>query len=45
MAVLTGLLASAVLSTLARPTIDLVIPPTVPVNVGLLIGAFKFKAV
>ena len=45
MAVLTGLLASVVLSTLARPTIDLVIPPTVPVNVGLLIGAFKSKAV
>ena len=30
----TGLLASVVSSTLLRPTIDFVIPPTVPVNVG-----------
>ena len=42
-AVLTGLFASVVLSTFARPTIDLVIPETVPVKVGLLIGAFSAK--
>jgi len=38
-AVLTGLFASVVLSTFARPTIDLVIPPTVPVKVGEAKGA------
>ena len=38
---LTGLSASAVLSTFPKPTIDLVIPPTVPVKVGLSIGAFN----
>ena len=38
-AVDTGLLASEVLSTEPSPTIDLVTPPTVPVNVGLAIGA------
>ena len=37
----TGLFASDVLSTFARPTMLWVIPPTVPVKVGLLIGAFK----
>ena len=37
----TGLFASLVLSTLAKSTIALVIPPTVPVKVGLLIGAFN----
>jgi hypothetical protein len=31
---------SDVLSTFPNPTIDFVIPPTVPVKVGLLIGAF-----
>ena len=35
-AVLTGLLKSVVLSTLPKPTINLLIPLTVPVNVGLL---------
>ena len=40
-AVLTGLFASVVLSTFAKPTIDLVIPPTVPVKVGLSIGALS----
>lgn len=40
-AALMGLFASEVLSTLAKPTIVLVIPPTVPVNVGDSIGAFK----
>ena len=38
-AVLTGLSASAVLSTFPRPTIALVIPPTVPVKVGDAKGA------
>ena len=38
-AVDTGLLASVVLSTEPKPTIDLVTPVTVPVNVGLAIGA------
>ena len=42
-AVDTGLLISLVLSTLFKPTIDFVIPPTVPVNVGLLIFAFNAK--
>ena len=37
----TGLFASDVLSTFAKSTIPFVIPPTVPVKVGLLIGAFK----
>ena len=40
-----GLLASEVLSTLFKPTIYLVIPSTVPVNVGLPTGAFKFNVV
>ena len=40
-AVETGLLASVVLSTFAKPTMLCVIPPTVPVKVGLLIGAFS----
>ena len=35
------LLASATLSTLDSPTIDLVIPDTVPVNVGEANGAFN----
>ena len=35
----TGLLASVVLSTEPKPTIDLVMPLTVPVNVGLAIVA------
>jgi len=39
-----GLLASDVLSTFARPTIDLSIPLTVPVNVGLFIGALAAKS-
>ena len=41
----TGLLASLVLSTFPKPTMLLVIPPTVPVKVGLLIGAFRAKDV
>ena len=36
----TGLLASDVFVTLPRPTIAAVMPVTVPVKVGLLIGAF-----
>ena len=44
-AVLIGLLRSVVLSTLPNPTIALVTPPTVPVNVGLFIFDFKSKAV
>ena len=40
-AVDTGLAASVVLSTSDKPTIVLVIPLTVPVNVGLLIGALS----
>jgi hypothetical protein len=39
------LLASDVLSTLAKPTIAAVIPPTVPVNVGEAKLAFRFRAV
>ena len=42
-AVLIGLFTSLVLSAFANPTIDFVIPPTVPVNVGLLIFAFSAK--
>ena len=42
-AVLTGLSASAVLSAFPKPTIDLVIPPTVPVKVGLAKGALAFS--
>ena len=38
-----GLLASLVLSTLLSPTMVLSRPPTVPVNVGLLIGAFSAR--
>ena len=37
----TGLPASLVLSTLARPTIEAVIPLTVPVNAGLAKGALR----
>ena len=37
---LIGLLASLVLSTSLNPTIDVDIPETVPVNVGLANGAF-----
>ena len=40
---LMGLSASEVLSTLDKPTIVLVIPPTVPVNIGDSMGAFKAK--
>ena len=40
-----GLFKSLVLSTLARPTIALVIPDTVPVNVGDSMFAFKLIAV
>ena len=34
---LIGLLASVVLSTLPSPTLDLDVPETVPVHVGLLV--------
>lgn len=44
-AVDTGFAVSAVLSTLPRPTIDFVIHPTVPVNVGEFIGAFNARSV
>ena len=44
-AVETGLLASLVLSTFAKPTIVLLIPDTVPVKVGEANGAFKSNAV
>ena len=40
----TGLLASAVLSALPRPTMPLVTPVTVPVKVGLARGAFRSRA-
>ena len=40
-----GLLISLVLSTFARPTMALVIPDTIPVNVGDSIFAFKLIAV
>ena len=40
-AVEIGLFASEVLSALPRPTILFVIPPTVPVKVGLSMGAFN----
>ena len=40
-AVETCLFASEVLSTFPKPTIVLVIPPTVPVKEGLLTGAFS----
>ena len=40
-----GLFAYVVLSTLDKPTINLVMPLTVPVKVGLFILTFKFKAV
>ena len=43
-AVETILFASLVLSTLAKLTIAFVIPPTVPVNVGLARGALTDKA-
>ena len=43
-AVEIGLPVSLVLSTLPRPTIDLVMPPTVPVKVGLASGAFASRA-
>ena len=39
-AIETGLLASAVLSTLPSPTMDFMMPLTVPVKVGLANGAF-----
>ena len=39
-----GLLASEVLSTFPKPTILLVIPPTVPVNVGFAKGATTPKS-
>ena len=41
----TGLLASAVLFTLPSPTIDLLIPLTVPVKVGLARFALRSSAV
>ena len=44
-AVLTGLSASLVLSTLVKPTIVLSIPDTVPVKVGSAMGAFKSNVV
>ena len=40
-----GSLASEVLSTLPRQTIALVMPLTVPVQAGLLSGAFASSAV
>ena len=40
-----GLAASVVLSTDPNPTMDLVIPETVPVKVGDAVGAFKAKEV
>ena len=43
-ALLIGLSKSAVLSTFGSPTIDLVIPATVPVKVGEARGAFKTKS-
>ena len=43
-AVETGLFVSLVLSTLPKPTIDLVIPFTVPVKVGLAKGALSVSA-
>ncbi len=42
---LTILTESDVLSTLPRPTVDFVIPETVPENAGLANGAFKSRAV
>ena len=45
MAVLIGFNKSVVLSTFPKPTIDLEIPPTVPVNVGEANGAIKAKEV
>ena len=44
MAVEMGLLASDVLFTLERPTMEAVIPETVPVNTGLATGAFVLRA-
>ena len=43
-AVLIGFNKSVVLFTFPNPTIELVIPLTVPVNVGLASGALKFNA-
>ena len=43
-AVEIGLSMSLVLSTLPKPTIDLLIPLTIPVNVGEAIFAFASKA-
>ena len=40
-----GLSRSAVLSTLPSPTCVLVTPDTVPVNVGLAVGAFDARLV
>ena len=37
--------ALLVLSTLPRPTIEAVTPPTVPVKVGLAMGALRFNSV
>ena len=39
-----GLLASVVLSTLPSPTMDLAMPLTVPVKVGLANGDFALRA-
>ena len=44
MAIETGLLASEVLSTLAKSTMLFVIPATIPVKVGLCKGALPAKA-
>ena len=44
-AVEMGLLRSLVLFTFPSPTMDAVIPATVPVNVGLLVGAFAAMSV
>ena len=41
---LTGSLASLVLSTFAKPTTDMVILETVPVNAGIAHGAFESSA-
>ena len=39
-----GMIASAVLWTVPSPTMESVMPLTVPVKVGLFIGAFRSKA-
>ena len=38
-----GFNRSVVFSTFSKPTIDFVIPVTVPVNAGLSNGAFRFN--